>query len=99
MLNTRSAASSSFGAQATIKKTFTTPAEVAQLQIMKETMTYVVENFDQALSEANDSKACERAYVLPDNSKIILGKERFCCPEILFNPSLAERDDIDDEGI
>ena len=66
---------------------------------MKETMTYVVENFDQALQEATESKACERAYVLPDGQKIILGKERFCCPEILFQPWLAEREDIDSEGI
>ena len=51
---------------------------------MKETMTYVVENYEQALAEATESKACERAYVLPDGQKIILGKERFCCPEILF---------------
>lgn len=67
-----------------MKKTFTTPAEVIQLQIMKESMTYVVENYEQALAEATESKACERAYVLPDGQKIILGKERFCCPEILF---------------
>lgn len=74
------------GSAAGAKKTFTTPAEVVQLNIMKETMTYVVENYDQAMAEANESKACERAYVLPDSTKIILGKERFCCPEILFNP-------------
>lgn len=31
-----------------IKKTFTTHAELEQLRIMKETLTYCVENFDQA---------------------------------------------------
>ena len=108
LLNTRVAMSNSMAsmgaAQSTSqanqsKKTFTTAAEVVQLQIMKETMTYVVENFEQALAEATESKACERAYVLPDGQKIILGKERFCCPEILFQPWMAEREDIDSEGI
>ena len=62
-------------------------------------MTYCVENFDHAMSEATESKACEKAYILPDGGKIILGKERFCCPEILFNPELADRPDIAPEGI
>ena len=66
---------------------------------MKETLTYCVENYDQAIQEATESKACERAFSLPDGSKIILGKERFCTPEILFAPELAERADIDQEGI
>jgi len=55
LLNTRVAMSNSMAsmgaAQSTSqanqsKKTFTTAAEVVQLQIMKETMTYVVENFE-----------------------------------------------------
>ena len=71
-------------ARDSIKKTFTTPAEYEQLRIMKESMTYCVENFEHALTESRESKACEKAYALPDGSKIILGKERFCCPEILF---------------
>lgn len=82
-----------------IKKTFTTPAELEQLRIMKETLTYCVENFDQASQEAAESKACEKAYQLPDGSKFIVGKERFSCPEILFQPELAQRDDIATEGI
>ena len=81
------------------QKTFTTPTEVEQLRIMKETLTYCVENYDYALQEASESKACEKAYQLPDGSKIILGKERFCTPEILFQPELAQRSDIAPEGI
>jgi actin len=48
LLNTRGASQSMIGSSAasSAKKTFTTPAEVVQLQIMKETMTYVVENYD-----------------------------------------------------
>ena len=69
------------------------------MRCMKETMTYCVENFEQALQEADESKACEKPYILPDGRKVILGKERFCTPEILFDPSRAERADIDSEGI
>ena len=82
-----------------VRKNFSTPAEVDQLRCMKETMTYCVENFEHALAESEESKACEKAYMLPDGGKVILGKERFCCPEILFNPAMAERADIDSESI
>ena len=74
-------------------------AEIDQLRQMKETMTYCVENYEHALHDSKESKACEKAFVLPDGSKIILGKERFCCPEILFKPQLAETVSIAPEGI
>jgi len=90
LLNERGPSASIVGMrQDSAVKTFTTPTEVEQLRIMKETMTYCVENFEQALAESTESKACEKAFTLPDGSKIILGKERFCCPEILFQPQLA----------
>ena len=100
LLNQRGAASSMIGMrQDAAKKTFTTLAEIEQIRIMKESMTYCVENYEHALQESTESKACEKAYQLPDGSKIILGKERFACPEILFNPDLAERPDIAREGV
>ena len=50
LLNERGAASSMVGMrQDAAKKTFTTMAEMEQLRIMKETMTYCVENYDFAL--------------------------------------------------
>ena len=100
LLNARGAAASIVGQRNdSAQKTFTTPTEIEQLRCMKETMTYCVENFDYAIQEASESKACEKAYQLPDGSKIILGKERFSCPEILFQPHLAARNDIAPEGI
>ena len=77
------------------------------MRCMKETMTYCVENFEQAAQEADESKACEKPYILPDgrkvilgnNSDVIFGKERFCTPEILFDPARAERADIDTERL
>ncbi len=90
LLNSRGQ-SGAVNARDVVKKTFTTPAEYEQLRMMKESMTYCVENFEHALAESRESKACEKAYSLPDGSKIILGKERFSCPEILFQPQLSGR--------
>ncbi len=52
-------------------------------------MCYVVNSFDEALKEADDAHACEKNYELPDGRKILVGNERFKCPEILFQPMHA----------
>jgi actin-related protein len=75
---------------------FTTAAEYEIVQDIKEKMCYTVENFDSSMKEAEESHACEKNYELPDGRKILIGNERFRCPEILFNPSLAG---IDCEGV
>mgnify|MGYP000037954103 FL=1 len=49
-------------------------------------MCYVVNDFDAALKEAEDSHACEKNYELPDGRKILIGKERFKATEIMFKP-------------
>jgi actin len=68
---------------------FTTPAELEIVRDIKEKMCYVVNDFDAALKEADDSHACEKNYELPDGRKILIGNERFRCPEILFQPHHA----------
>lgn len=68
---------------------FTTPAEVEIVRDIKETMTVVVSDFNEALKDAEESHACEKNYELPDGRKILIGNERFRCPEILFQPHLA----------
>lgn len=68
---------------------FTTPAELEVVRDIKETFCYVVGDFDAAIKEANESHANEKNYELPDGRKILLGKERFECPEILFKPEKA----------
>ena len=68
---------------------FTTPADLEIVRDIKETQTYVVGDYNEALKEAEESHQCEKNYELPDGRKILIGNERFKCPEILFNPSLA----------
>lgn len=71
---------------------FTTPAELEIVRDIKETMCYVVGDFDAAMKEAEESHACEKNYELPDGRKILIGNERFRCAEILFQPGNARHD-------
>lgn len=71
---------------------FTTAAELEIVRDIKETMTVVVSDFNEAMKDAEESHACEKNYELPDGRKILIGNERFRCPEILFQPSLAGHD-------
>lgn len=74
----------------------TTPADLEIVRDIKETQTHVVGDFQEALREADETHQCEKNYELPDGRKILIGNERFRCPEILFQPHLA---DIDLEGV
>lgn len=56
---------------------------------IKERLCYAVTNYDEAFKEANESHGCEKNYDLPDGKKILIGSERFKCPEVLFTPTIA----------
>jgi len=71
---------------------FTTPAELEIVRNIKETMCYVVGDYEAAMKEADENHACEKNYELPDGRKILIGNERFRCAEILFNPQNANFD-------
>lgn len=71
---------------------FTTAAELEIVRDIKEKMCYVVNDFDTAMKEAEESHACEKNYELPDGRKILIGNERFRCPEILFQPQHASHE-------
>jgi actin len=71
---------------------FTTPAELEIVRDIKETMCYVVGDYDAAMKEADESHKCEKNYELPDGRKILIGNERFRCAEILFTPTNANHD-------
>jgi actin-related protein len=68
---------------------FTTAAELEIVRDIKEKMCYVVNDYDAAMKEADESHACEKNYELPDGRKILIGNERFRCAEILFQPQQA----------
>jgi len=55
---------------------------------IKERHCYVSMDFDKELKEANKTGSADVKYELPDGEEIIIGTERFRCPEILFRPGL-----------
>jgi actin-related protein len=67
---------------------FNTPAEMDIVRDIKETMCYVVGDFEAALKDAKDSNACDKNYELPDGKQIMIGSERFRCAEAMFRPDV-----------
>lgn len=68
---------------------FNTPSEMDIVKDIKETMCYVVGDFDAAMKDAKDSHACDKNYEMPDGRKIMIGSERFRCAEALFRPQVV----------
>ena len=52
-------------------------------------MCLVVNDYEAAKKDAEESHACEKNYELPDGRKILIGSERFRATEILFQPKEA----------
>jgi actin len=67
---------------------FTTTAEREIVRDLKEKHSYVALDYESEMNDSQSSSACEVEYELPDASKIIVGNERFRCPEVLFQPSM-----------
>lgn len=66
---------------------FSTPAEMEIVRDIKETMCFIVPDFDAAMKEAKGTH--DKDYVLPDGRKIVIGNERFRCGEVLFSPGVV----------
>ena len=65
----------------------TSRRELQILRDMKECLAYVALDFDNEAKIASESGSLEMRYELPDGSGIVIGAERFRCPEVLFQPS------------
>jgi len=46
----------------------------------------VAEDYNQIMCDEEDE---EQVYHLPDGQSITIGKERFQCPEMLFQPNIG----------
>ncbi|XP_049747832.1 actin [Elephas maximus indicus] len=60
---------------------------------MKEKCCYVALDFEKEQAKA-ESPAFKRTYQLPDGQEMDVGRERFFCPEALFNTSLIGRNTL-----
>ena len=57
---------------------------------IKQKLSYVALDFDAEMKAAEETPSTvEKTYVTPNGTAITLCNERFCCPELLFQPSLV----------
>jgi len=73
---------------------FTSSAQREIVRDIKEKICYVAQDYAKELkaAEMNPSEV-EASYELPDGRTIVVGEERFQCPEVLFNPHIVGKEE------
>ncbi|CAE7723248.1 ACT1, partial [Symbiodinium pilosum] len=73
---------------------FTTSFEKAIVADLKEKLCYVCRDYQSEEMKVRCQEFKDRPFELPDGSVVMVGPERFRCPEMLFQPSLFGKDEI-----
>lgn len=71
---------------------FRTTAEYEIVRDVKEKLCYIALDYEEELKKAEESDEIDKTYELPDGNVISVGRERFQCPEALFQPSMTGRE-------
>lgn len=67
---------------------FSTSAELEIVRDIKQQLCFVAEDYEKEVAAAETNSSLEKEYELPDGQTILVGAERFKCPEALFKPDL-----------